>query len=435
MITSISLTNFKCYGETTTFPLSKINLLTGINGKGKSSFLQSLLLFRQSVEHNPNTKSLILNGSCVNLGAFKDVKNKYKPNDMPIYVKFETYDKNTDISLSFYYDFVENEKDDRNLLLGVFHLDSSKQVIMKHIDNDQSKVKWYRVERNAEGAYSDPDSKLKYFHLLCPNDIQIKPPYDDRYDLEEYFSFYHIHYVAADRLGPQEFYPKNNLDDFIHVGKKGEYIADVLYFYQKQQLIIPHLGLAFPDSEPAHNKDYRLQIQAGQWLSYILDTENVSIILNDYPVYLDIAFKMGTKTYTPPNVGFGYSYILPIIVAGLVAKENEILIIENPEAHLHPRAQSRLANFLARVASMGVQVFIESHSEHILNGIRVATLKPDIQLNNEDVSVLYFQDNEKYPFIQLPIEKDGSIKNWVDGFFDQQEIDLAELFKLNRNKK
>ncbi len=419
MITSISLTNFKCYGETTTFPLSKINLLTGINGKGKSSFLQSLLLFRQSVEHDANTTSLYLNGTCVNLGAFENVKNAFRPNSQPIYFWFTVLNPINYTELKFYYDFVQNHKDERNAILARFTLESSQKIIIDKSEPDlRKKGNWYRLE----------SVDIQSFKNLLSENLEIKPPYLEKQSLNDYLDFKKIHYVSADRLGPQEYYPKNNLGDFVHVGKKGEYVADVLSFHQKQQHTIPHTELAL-------SKDYRLQIQVGQWLSYILDTENVSIILNDYPAYLDIAFKMGTKTYTPPNVGFGYSYILPIIVAGLVAKENENLIIENPEAHLHPRAQSRLAEFLARVASMGVQVFVESHSEHILNGIRIATLKSDIELTNDDVSILYFQENENQPFVQLPIEKDGSIKNWVDGFFDQQEIDLAELFKLNRNKK
>ena len=76
MLTQIKLTNFKCFKEETTFPLSKFNLFTGVNGAGKSTLLQSLLLMRQSIDHNPYTSELILNGSCVNLGSFDDVRNK-----------------------------------------------------------------------------------------------------------------------------------------------------------------------------------------------------------------------------------------------------------------------------------------------------------------------------------------------------------------------
>jgi predicted ATPase len=133
-------------------------------------------------------------------------------------------------------------------------------------------------------------------------------------------------------------------------------------------------------------------------------------------------------------VGFGYTYILPIVVSGLIAKSGEILIVENPEAHLHPKAQSELTKFLALVASCGVQVFIESHSEHVLNAIRVVTLQKEIDIKNDEVSVLYFQNDKKEPFVHLKIDEKGKINNWVDGFFDQQELDLGEIFKLSRKK-
>ena len=89
MLTSLSITNFKCYAEKTTFELGKINLLTGINGKGKSTFLQVLLLFRQSIEHNPNSTKLLLNGSYVRLGAAGNVKNVNVRNDEFIEFGFE----------------------------------------------------------------------------------------------------------------------------------------------------------------------------------------------------------------------------------------------------------------------------------------------------------------------------------------------------------
>src|SRR6202012_5567513 len=72
----------------------------------------------------------------------------------------------------------------------------------------------------------------------------------------------------------------------------------------------------------------------------------------------------------PPNTGFGLSFVAGIIVAGLAAPGNTVLMVENPEAHLHPKAQSLIGEFLARVAAGGTQVFVETHSEHVLNGMR-----------------------------------------------------------------
>jgi predicted ATPase len=136
--------------------------------------------------------------------------------------------------------------------------------------------------------------------------------------------------------------------------------------------------------------------------------------------------------YKPVNVGFGYSYILPLIVTGLIAKPGEFIIVENPEAHLHPRAQSKIAEFFSSVASCGVQVFIESHSEHILNGLRVSSLKPEISIKHSDIVIHYF--NENFDSEKLIIDNKGKIENWPSGFFDQEENDLAAIFRYSNKK-
>ena len=76
MITQIEIENFKCFKNRVSFPLGKLTLLTGVNGRGKSTLLQSLLLMKQSIEHDENTGKILLNGSCVNLNSFDDVRNK-----------------------------------------------------------------------------------------------------------------------------------------------------------------------------------------------------------------------------------------------------------------------------------------------------------------------------------------------------------------------
>ena len=88
-------------------------------------------------------------------------------------------------------------------------------------------------------------------------------------------------------------------------------------------------------------------------------------------------------------MGFGYSYILSIVVTALIAKEGDIVILENPEAHLHPEAQTRLTFMLSKLVAMGIQVFIETHSEHVINGIRLASLKDEYNLKNEDVRIFF----------------------------------------------
>jgi predicted ATPase len=115
-----------------------------------------------------------------------------------------------------------------------------------------------------------------------------------------------------------------------------------------------------------------------------------------------------------------------ILVAGLVARPGEILIVENPEAHLHPLAQSRMGEFLARVSQAGVQVFVESHSEHILNAFRLAV--KDKWIENEALSVLYFRRHEVDPILRIMVDSDGRIEDWPKDFFDQRTREFLKLF-------
>lgn len=79
-----------------------------------------------------------------------------------------------------------------------------------------------------------------------------------------------------------------------------------------------------------------------------------------------------TNEYTPQNVGFGISYSLHVITAILKAKDGDLIIIENPESHVHPRGQAELGKLIALAAINNIQIIIETHSDHIINGIRVA---------------------------------------------------------------
>jgi predicted ATPase len=237
-----------------------------------------------------------------------------------------------------------------------------------------------------------------------------------------------MHFISADRRGPVKYVEKIKLPDFAHVGPKGENTINILansHNFANVNEILYRGG----------NAKSVIQ-QTAEWLNYIFDGAYVDIGGKDHDssvLYMLMNNKNNSYKYKPINVGFGYSYILPIIVTGLIAKPGEIIIVENPEAHLHPRAQSRIAEFFARVASCGIQVFIESHSEHILNGLRVNVLKKEIPISHADLVIHFFNEN----FISeiLSVDSNGKIENWPVGFFDQDEIDLAAIFKLGRKEE
>jgi predicted ATPase len=132
-------------------------------------------------------------------------------------------------------------------------------------------------------------------------------------------------------------------------------------------------------------------------------------------------------------MGFGVTYTLPVILAGLTAGKDGILIVENPEAHLHPAGQSQMGYFLASIASAGVQVMVETHSDHVLNGIRRAI--GEHRILSEDQAIIHFFDVDGAPPKSLRFTETGGIASWPRGFFDQYQLDVAALTRLRRRKE
>jgi predicted ATPase len=135
------------------------------------------------------------------------------------------------------------------------------------------------------------------------------------------------------------------------------------------------------------------------------------------------------------NIGFGVSYALPIIVNGLIAKKDSLFIVENPEAHLHPKGQSNIGYFLGKVADAGVKVIIETHSEHVVNGVRRALLSSKI-IKPSDANIYFFNGFDEQQQLQvnlIEVESDGSLSKFPKDFFDQVNQDLGEIFKLTQN--
>lgn len=394
MITEVSVDNFKCFNNNETFIFKKLNLLTGINGRGKSTLLQSLLLISQTLRQLKTPQRLLINGEWVELGTFDDIKNSSSTkNNIAFHFKTDDTEQN---DLRFEYGEVANNARIANLT-GLI------------IDGED---KFIEMSEATESPIKSPPvgNKKTLIPLGSLNTSSI---------------FHKFHFIAADRLGPLEYVKKKDIPESLQLGIKGENLINVLAFNGN--------NIEVNDRVRRGSGSNKLLSQTIEWLSYILDGANININGTEKAssiLMMMINSQSDGHSYKPSNVGFGYSYILPLIVTGLLAKAGDIVIIENPEAHLHPRAQSRIAEFFSKVASYGVQVFIESHSEHILNGLRVSALHPEIAINYDQIAIHYF--NESYVAEKLVMTENGKIINWPDGFFDQQEIDLSEIFKYSR---
>lgn len=238
-------------------------------------------------------------------------------------------------------------------------------------------------------------------------------------------------YLCAERFGPRDVLPAGSPSgDELGVGVRGEFTAQVLAARDRSKIRPARLA---PDSTVKN-----LLHQTEAWMSSIVRPLQIQPDWFPGTSVTRLLFKtpgIQSEWTRPPNMGFGVSYALPIVVAALRARVESLLVVENPEAHLHPAGQSRIGSFLAQIASDGVQVIIETHSDHVLNGIRTAIGVGRAGLDVNKVAVHFFESEAQSDFVRtLRIEKTGSVSDWPKGFFDQAERDLAQLARIRRPK-
>ncbi len=257
-----------------------------------------------------------------------------------------------------------------------------------------------------------PEVYLKLNEFTSNNDVTITQP--------------NFHYLHAERLGPRPFYDIGVLER--NVGWQGEFTAAILGSSEAKSSIYN----VTENKKFGNTTILRLNAQVENWMNYIVPGIIYKADMIDDINKAAIRFNDNS----PYNVGFGISYVLPVITAGLIAREGEMLIVENPEAHLHPSGQSRIGQFLAKMAGAGIQVIVETHSEHVVNGIRLAVLKGE--LSNEEAVFNFFSpsenDSNTQPMVSsIHLNPQADLTEWPRGFFDQAQQDLIEMIKLKRN--
>jgi predicted ATPase len=235
-----------------------------------------------------------------------------------------------------------------------------------------------------------------------------------------------VSYISADRFGPRNSLPLSIDGSIITVGPRGENIVDFL-----SRLDSGWDDLRVPDALVA-KEGIGVKENIKEWLRVI--SPGVDFDYESDP-RTDIGRTEFNK-HRPVHVGFGLSYVLPIIASVLIHSsqlagekiKSALLLIENPEAHLHPSGQTQMGKLLALMASCGVQVVVETHSDHLLNGVRIAVKNKDI--NCSDVKCFFFKaENNEAPITvsRISIDEYGMMDYWPEGFFDETEKNLMCL--------
>ena len=358
--------------------LSNLNLLTGVNSSGKSSFIQALLLLKQNYQVMMNN---ILFGQEMIVKAFNNDDNP-NPN-------FEK------MALSI---------DD-----GEYVKVNANEIFFEESYDEDIGISIFSNGTNT-------------FELKFKKDLSFSASGTNRFNIFKS----DFQYIQTNRITPDILYRLSNKHIEKNIlGTQGEYTAHYLSVNRHKNILET---LRHKESQTA-----QLLENVSLWLGEISENIEVKAKVYEELQSVDLKYtytygKTTTQDFTPLNVGFGITYVLPIITAILKAKKGDLIIIENPETHLHPKAQSKIAMLCSIAAANGIQIILETHSDHVLNGIRVAT-KEEI-LKPEQSKIYYFRrdkDNLETKIDQINIDNNGAIDRYPKGFFDQFDEDLDRL--------
>ncbi len=385
MISNINIQNFKSI-ETISIESSNLNVFTGLNGMGKSSIIQSLLLLRQSYAKGTlQNKGLSLKGDLVDIGIAKEALYEFAAKE-EITFKLD-FDKKESKSWTFAYEINKEEN---------------------------------------ESKYSESD--------IMPYSEDITIP--DNLSEIALFKEGTFQYLNADRW-VKNIYPMSaqEVTKNRSVGTNGEYTSHFLLSHGAKE--IPK-EICYPGTDINS-----LYFQVSSWMNEI--SPKTKIITEELPGTTSIKLRYKfegdrntTSEIKPLNVGFGITYVLPVLVALLNVVPGDVLIIENPESHLHPQGQSSIGQLIALVANLGVQIFIETHSDHVINGICLAINKKYLDSSLVKFNYINKKGNEivstnyKINIDSSERINDSMLQELGIGFFDQIQKDLSIIMFGNK---
>ena len=454
MLKKLKIRNFKSWVNTEEIHFSKITGFFGTNSSGKTSLLQFLLLLKQSAESSDRNSVLFFGDERteVSLGTFKDVIFKHDTNQKL------SFDLNWDLIKSLKIDDIS----ERNKILFEGNNINLELEIGQEKDNIEVQNMIYsfanhkfQLQQKSNKKYSltvekiDKKTVASSFKAIrtqgrgweLPEPIkyygfpeQIKTYYqnigflaDLQLEVEKLFS--RVYY-----LGPLRDYPKRDYTwagaNKQAIGSKGEYVIEALLSSRNAKTQI----------KISPRKKLTVEEYVAHWLKELelihdFKVEELAEGSNRYQVKVRKTPESSEVLIT--DVGFGVSQILPVITLCYYAPEHSILIMEQPEIHLHPKVQAGLADvFIDAVQKRNIQIVIESHSEHLLT--RMQRRIAEEKVSNEDIKLYFCQSVNGHSELEsLNIDLFGNITNWPNNFFGnemEEKFAIAEAtFKRSTN--
>lgn len=481
MIKTMRLRNFKAFEDTGTVLIKPITVLAGPNSGGKSSILQSLLLLKQTLDAPPDI-DLSLDGRFLQFSGFSDLTFGKPPlSNCSVSFEFgletriprriipryfpeleleeeaeeeaeEHVDLKTDLEFSFRYrkranmspvvlhrfDLmydVHGEKGPR--LTGTLKSKSLDYMIAMTGPGTQlpDHFKTRRIQ-TVSGVHFIPhflyfaeDGEERGHLQLYPLNPIFALPFQD---LQEDIGV-NLEYLGPLRERPRRAYLHSG-NTMTEIGDRGEYAAQILWIEKERKIrYLPAQGEIIREATliEAVNDAF---VNLGLFQSIDVNSEK-SIM---YQILFGLSGSQKGKSVTIADVGFGVSQLLPILVLGLRSRDSSLLILEQPEIHLHPRLQANLADFFLTLALTDRRLVIETHSDHFINRLRRRIAEDPTDTLKDIVNILFVhppRDGRGAVIQPLRIDRFGVIENWPPDFLPEATDEAEAIFLAGIDKR
>jgi predicted ATPase len=449
MLTQMSLGNFKSWKKIDKMRLAPITGLFGANSSGKTSILQLLLMLKQTIESSDRAQVLEFGDekSLTNLGSFRDVIYGHeKPGAVNFSLDWnfskqlvvrdpesKTNTLFTTDRLTFRCEVGDNGADRLAVTSFEYDADGNRFVLKRkgqigakyELTNENEGIRFIRTQGRVWDLpapvkfYGFPDQVYAYYQnagFLA--DLQLA--------FENLFGL--LYYLGPLREFPQRHYSWKSSEP-ADMGRRGERVVDALLASQQKGAYI---------SPGFRRKKQTLEERVAHWLKelgliYDFRVEPIAKGNNIYEVRVQKTPSSAEVLIT--DVGFGVSQILPVLVLCYYVPEGSIILLEQPEIHLHPSVQSGLADvFIDAMKNRHVQIIVESHSEHLLRRLQRRVAEEGI---TPEQTALYFCDVAEAGSTLTPLDVDlfGNIKNWPKDFFGDEFGEMAAMTKAAMQRK
>jgi predicted ATPase len=472
----ISINNFKSIGSLIEYELKPLTILSGTNSSGKSSFIQLLLILKETIDLDSSKHQFYLKGDLFEVRDYidilkgKDLSNKLSFSfdlsksefskygsrvEKSLYDSFKDYNCKLKVDFDFFNDEVyiseffinyslpieakKNQfiKFNQDKINETFNIESNVDYFGKNIYLDKANITDINYSSIFPLSYDIYKEEIDLAHKEGENIVDRKnetvyPNIESVKSLIKLF-FEEIHYLGPLREQPRDEYISKKQRN--SVGPKGENVAQILENF-KDEILTILIPIFNDDYVSYENKEMSLIEGVKFWMC---DVFEIGIDIYSKKVgdsYVIILRNSNGNETTIKHVGFGISQILPIIVEGLRMSNTGTLILEQPEIHLHPKLQSLLFDFLYSLTLSGKTIIIETHSDHLINRMRRRIAEEVENRMKDQINLTFIESSgQDVIFKEIPLDDFGTSDYFPSDFIDKTDVELRAIVKAQMKKR